>query len=123
MQTDLNHSGIDISFSGSTMITLFFNDHDLTVSNIGDSRAIMGKLTLINNINEWSFISLSNDHKPELPNEKERILKYGGIIEPRNHEGSKAPVRVWIDKNSGISMSRSLGDTNAKKVGVTWQPG
>ena len=59
------------------------------VANIGDSRAILSR----NN----QAVTLSNDHKPDLPVEKERIEKAGGYV----HNG-----RV----NNSLALSRSFGD-------------
>ena len=55
-----NESQIDLNFSGSTCISVYFHKTSLFCANVGDSRAILGKKT-----NErWSVIPLSRDHKP-----------------------------------------------------------
>ena len=60
--TKLNdESNIDLNYSGSTVISIFFNKTNLYCANVGDSRAIIGKR---NNNDRWSVIPLSRDHKP-----------------------------------------------------------
>lgn len=66
----------------------------MIVSNAGDSQAYAKK--------NGSFISLNNIHVPNLPGEKERILKAGGHV---NGEG-----RI----NECLNVSRSIGDLDFK---------
>jgi len=77
--------------------------------------------------NNWNFINLSFDHKPEVSFERERIIKQGGRIDYiLSSEGQPmGPLRVWLsnENNCGIAMTRSIGDKTAKSVGVTWEPG
>ena len=69
-------------------------------------------------------IELSYDHKPTRPDEKERIIKSGGKIEKCYHDNKvEGPYRVWIDEDGpGISITRSLGDLHAKKIGIISTP-
>jgi len=124
-QTRLINSMIDIEFSGSTLLVLFIKDCKLAVLNVGDSRAVVGKKSLVKKI--WEQSPLSKDHKPENLEENLRIVKAGGRIEKfKDLQGKESgPTRVWFSKDNsyGISMSRSLGDTIAKNYGVTWEPG
>ena len=60
---------------------------------------------------------LSNDHKPDLPAERDRILQAGGVVTAQG-PGGKPPSRVWADGRVGLAMSRSIGDGIAKKFGV-----
>lgn len=126
IQQVLENSFIDTGFSGSTLIALLILNNQIISSNIGDSRAILAK----KNDNSWNFLNLSYDHKPDIPLEKERILKQGGIIEPFKDEDGRflGPLRVWHSNgksgnNCGIAMTRSIGDKIVKSVGVTWEPG
>ena len=50
----------------------------------------------------WEISGLSRDHKPDIPAEKERILKQGGRIEPfkDEHGNPLGPMRVWLPKQS-----------------------
>ncbi|MFN9905270.1 MAG: hypothetical protein ACK56F_03970 [bacterium] len=68
----------------------------MITANLGDSRAI-----LINrNENNWGFHNLTNDHSPNLKEEKQRILNAGGKVEKLKDPiaGYIGPYRVW-EKN------------------------
>ena len=71
---------------------------------------------------------MSNDHKPELPDEKARILGMGGRIDSfhdaDNDNAPLGPQRVWLLEQDmpGLAMSRSLGDVLAHSVGVSSLP-
>lgn len=70
----------------------------LTVANCGDSRAVLCR--------GGKAVDLSEDHKPELPREEERIKKAGGhvaLIGPCHR------VDGW-----GLNLSRALGDFHYK---------
>lgn len=127
LESSLATSSIDVSFSGSTMIVIFIQKNTLYIANVGDSRAILGRKNTFDS-KKWDAIALSQDHKPDLFLEKERIEKKGGIVEIRKLSDSIFThnlARAWIPhkKTFGLSMSRSLGDLIAKKFGVIWEPG
>lgn len=77
----------------------------------------------INN-KEKLAIELSYDHKPTRQEEKDRILRCGGKIEKLIHDGQPVgPYRVWADdEGPGIAMTRTLGDLQAKKIGLISEP-
>ena len=62
-QEALKTSGIDVSLSGSTACTALKRGRQLLVSNVGDSRAVLG--TLEPGGTKWVARDLSNDHKPD----------------------------------------------------------
>ena len=98
--------------SGSTVVLTHINQNKIICINCGDSRAI-----LISS-NDNNVKAISRDHKPELPDEKSRILNAGGRVDKIFGMG---PFRVWF-KNAdypGLAMSRSIGDGYAHKVGVS----
>jgi len=72
--------------------------------------------------------ALNRDHKPELKDEAERILKRGGRIDSfRDYYNNGEPIgpqRVWLPNEElpGLAMSRSMGDKVAHSVGVTAEP-
>eukprot|EP01083_Nonionella_stella_P215772 776277_1 len=114
---------INATFSGSTCITTFLHDGVLYTANVGDSRAILGRL---NKSNKIEAVALSIDQKPEMPEERKRIMKAGGRVQPctgpmGNHIG---PHRVWLGRQDipGLAMSRSFGDEVARTVGVISKP-
>ena len=101
--------------SGSTAVITFINNEKIICANCGDSRAI-----LISE-NENKIIPLSRDHKPELPDEKKRIIMNGGRVDKIFGMG---PYRVWFKdaEYPGLAMSRSIGDGYAHKIGVIHEP-
>ena len=110
----LNSKNFDVFYSGSTVVLTHISKEKIICANCGDSRAI-----LITNNN--SIIKMSRDHKPNLPDEKKRIINNGGRVDKIYGMG---PYRVW-SKNGGypgLAMSRSIGDTLAHKVGVSDMP-
>lgn len=70
---------------------------------------------------------LSEDHKPTLPKETERIKAAGGRIETfKGPNGENlGPGRVWLqnEDSPGLAMSRSLGDYQAHSIGIIPEPG
>ena len=64
--------------SGCTAVTVLQYKNELYCANTGDSRAITIKFT---SQCEWKQIELSKDHKPEIPEEKARIVASGGRVE------------------------------------------
>ena len=119
LQNQLIHaSNINIEFSGSTCILLFIINNCIIMSNTGDSRAIIVSKSFKGN----AFVTqMSTDHKPDLPREKERIVKAKGEV---FRESQGEPYRVWCKGKDypGIAMSRSLGDAVAKGIGVCCEP-
>lgn len=63
--------------SGTTCVTTFFSGNKIYVANAGDSRCIICSHT-----DEGLTVEqLSRDHKPDLEEESQRILKKNGKIE------------------------------------------
>lgn len=124
-QEDLLKRQFDSNSSGSTVCTLILNGKHMYCSNVGDSRAIMCSSTDNSN---WRVSQLTKDHKPTEKEEKERILKCKGKVERcfnEEHTKEIGPYRVWFiedTKGPGLAMSRSLGDTYAKEIGVIAEP-
>lgn len=71
--------GIDITFSGCTCVTVLISGSNIWCANIGDSRAIFIGQSYTG---KWTITELSNDHKPDLPSEKKRILACKGRVQP-----------------------------------------
>lgn len=109
INSSLSFNGME---SGSTVVMTFVSNDKIICANCGDSRAI-----LISE-DENKIIALSRDHKPELPDEKKRILESGGRVDKIYGMG---PFRVWFKDADypGLAMSRSIGDGYAHKVGVS----
>lgn len=119
-ESKLKSSGIDYSNSGTCAISVFIFKNICYIANLGDSRAVLFRHTP----KEKLAIELSYDHKPIRPDEKERIQRCGGKIERLIHDGVPVgPYRVWADdEGPGIAMTRTLGDLQAKKIGLISDP-
>lgn len=99
---------------------MFFDGSDIYTANAGDSRAILCSYTEEGGL---EVTQITDDHKPDLPEEAARIHKKGGRIEAfKDWNGEPiGPMRVWVknDEIPGLAMSRSFGDRIAHSVGVS----
>jgi len=112
---------IDTEFSGTTLSMAIIRGNTITGVNIGDSRVIIGK-SVNGEIVEEEF---TRDHKPDLPEEKQRIVEAGGrVFAVEYDDGIDGPPRVWLGHMDvpGLAMSRSLGDSVAHTAGVSSEP-
>eukprot|EP01038_Epipyxis_sp_PR26KG_P007468 gene7468-10179_t len=115
-----NVQTIEYGGSGSTCIVVYLRKKDIYVANVGDSRAVIGYR---NDLNKIIAKDLSRDHKPDDPDENERIVRCGGFVCPPPFPGHSA--RVYKDAKFlvyGLAMSRSIGDFDVKKIGVIAEP-
>jgi serine/threonine protein phosphatase PrpC len=121
-ETELKSLYIDVNFSGTTCILVIIINDKIICANCGDSRAIM---TIEGKDKRNQVVQISRDHKPDLLDEKQRILKANGWVEKYNQNGLLlGPFRVFV-KNEyypGLAMSRSIGDFIAGSVGVISEP-
>lgn len=93
--------------SGSTAtVCVIRNGAELAVAHVGDSRALLCR--------KASALQLTEDHEPESAKERERIEQCGGRI----MWSSVGRPRV----NGILEMTRSIGDIDLKKCGVTAEP-
>merc|ERR1719240_950762 len=89
----------------------------MLVANVGDSRAVLCQIDSQNALT--SAVDLTVDHKPNLPEERERIEKAGGQVVFDGFFN----YRVYSsDGHGGLNMSRALGDTTSHEAGVTEVP-
>lgn len=84
-----NDEQIKEQMAGSTAITTLIRDGKLYCANAGDSRAIASK--------NGQLVQLSHDHKPNNPEEMDRIYNAGGWVE-------------FNRVNGNLALSRALGD-------------
>lgn len=97
--------------AGSCALIIFLVDQQLYVGNIGDSRLVASRH------GGKEALALTQDHKPNYPGEKARILSHGGEVrrslgdpqKPLSEENS--PFRLYP---GGLSVSRAFGDFTAK---------
>ena len=114
----------DYNLSGTTCNIVFQFDKHLVCANTGDSRSIL----VFDNgdLKNQGIFPLSIDHKPNLPNEFQRIQENGGMVDQIiDMFGNKiGPPRVFKvgTRFPGLAMSRSLGDLFAKECGVIPTP-
>lgn len=78
---------------GCTACVCIVTSKEVICANAGDSRAVLCK--------KGVAVPLSEDHKPENPEEKERIVKAGGFVEENRVKGM-------------LNLSRALGDLEYK---------
>ena len=121
IENKLNKSRIDNYTSGTCCNLVLICGGKCFVANLGDSRAVLCRQVDPQNI---KTIDLSSDHKPTRPDEKERVLKMGGVIESTDYEGEViGPPRVWTkERDIGIAMTRAMGDLYGKKAGLISEP-
>ena len=79
--------------SGCTCVCAIITPNYVVCANVGDSRCVVGSST--------DTVSLTEDHKPDLAEEKERIEKAGGFVQ-------------FNRVNGELAMSRALGDFRYK---------
>ena len=80
--------------AGCTSVVALAVRNKLYVANAGDSRCVLCR--------DGRAIELSIDHKPELPQERDRITKAGGYVDDGRVMGN-------------LNLSRSIGDLEYKK--------
>lgn len=107
--------------SGSCAIVALIVESTLYIANVGDSRAVLS-------MDRGSrYEDLSNDHKPNDPNERSRIFSHGGKIFSQTGSnfssyafGENAIDVIHRVMPGRLSVSRTFGDAETKlsKVGV-----
>lgn len=93
--------------SGTTATVCILKDsRTLIIGHVGDSRGIMCK--------NGSSVTLTSDHNANDVLERKRIIDSGGHI---THDSLGRQL-----VNGTLAMTRSIGDLNLKKYGVTAEP-
>ncbi|EEE57341.1 hypothetical protein OsJ_07462 [Oryza sativa Japonica Group] len=101
------------SYEGSTACVVIIRGNQITVGNVGDSRCVLSK--------NGQAIDLSTDHKPNVPLERQRILRVGGQVwrEKFPAKDSGGEIREqWGPYciEGKLSTSRALGDFAYKNI-------
>lgn len=111
----LSTSAVDVYVSGSTAIIAFLRGPRVYVANVGDSRAVLARTAADGALRA---LDLSNDQKPDRPDEQARIVAAGGRV------FEWGVPRVWLKDVDmpGLAMARSFGDLAAESVGVFAEP-
>jgi len=121
VEKKLHSAGIESYNSGTCCICMLIHKSKCYIINLGDSRAVLCRKRLNG---DPQTIELSEDHKPTRPDERDRIIRSGGIIESVYYDGSPiGPLRVWTKaRDAGIAMTRSMGDDHGKPAGLISEP-
>ena len=125
----LKNAEFDAFGSGSTCILIIHIGHHILCANVGDSRALVAydDNKEDQELNYLEQAQLSIDYKPDLEEEKNRILLSGGVVEQMQNQFGEGvgPYRVWVkgEDYPGLAMSRSIGDLKGKTIGVISEPG
>lgn len=94
----LGVSGIDVRHSGTTACTVQLVGDELIVANVGDSRAVLGRLEPQPGAPGRARAvgcDLSIDHKPDSEAELRRITRLGGKVAPMHVAGARmTPTRT-----------------------------
>lgn len=116
--------------SGSTAIVAVKRGHMLHIANTGDSLAFVVRRDRSTGATE--IVYRTKQHKPDLPEERERIEGKGGevLMPPAWAVGDSPRVLTPLTKEEedlgvlpiGLAMSRSIGDRELKSVGVIAEP-
>eukprot|EP00347_Sterkiella_histriomuscorum_P007556 403348465 len=119
----------DVQLSGSTLLLCIVTPTTIVTANCGDSRCVLYA-------SDGSIILETNDHKPNRPDEKQRIeqqfkgrvKRQGELHSEYRHQNQNSledqPYRVWAKEIDmpGLAMSRSIGDSMSKLLGVIADP-
>lgn len=90
--------------SGTTAVNFYLRNSKMFYANAGDARLVI--------IGEYGARQLTEDHRLDNQEEKERVLKCGGIIMP-----------PYVYKGGlGLMPTRTLGDEYFKDVGIIAAP-
>jgi len=138
--TALAQSAIDDQQSGTTAVTAYFDGLDLLVSNVGDSRVMLGSMDAQGKL---IHKALSTDQTPYRRDERERVKACGARVmtadqidgvEPIHEDWDCAlgdeiddggdPPRIWAQDQEypGTAFTRSIGDSLAESLGVMAEP-
>eukprot|EP01094_Clydonella_sp_ATCC50884_P009018 TRINITY_DN18550_c0_g1_i1.p1 TRINITY_DN18550_c0_g1~~TRINITY_DN18550_c0_g1_i1.p1 ORF type:complete len:409 (-),score=151.89 TRINITY_DN18550_c0_g1_i1:658-1884(-) len=111
LQTDEEFLSSATSLDDGTTVVFAVLDTasgELWVANAGDSRGIICRRGI--------GVALSEDHKPDRPDERQRIEAQGGMVQQATLFGKHmGPYRVYTGRRTGgLAVSRGLGDAHLK---------
>jgi len=116
---------IDATRSGTTCSVVLhcIQQNMLYIAHVGDSRVVLGR----QNNGKCEAIDLTIDHKPDLPEERARIEKGGGVVIFDGGWNYRVFAKDKIDSRGkrypGLNMSRAMGDLNGfNDAGISATP-
>lgn len=114
--------------SGSTGISVLRRGDLLYISNIGDSVAFVASYDdTLSPQSNLQIVYSAKPHKPDTPSERKRIEEKGGRVLDPPFKGASARLMIPVKVGSqtfefGLAMSRSFGDKDGEKVGLSAMP-
>ncbi len=108
--------------AGCTGISVLKKDNSLYFSNLGDSVGFVVSYDKRQDVIE--IIYTTKPHKPDSPSERKRIEEKGGRVIDPPLPGYTARLAIPTDNGMeiGLAMSRSFGDLDGEKVGLSAEP-
>jgi len=104
------------SNSGTTLVAWLLTDtYNLHIASVGDS---VCHFVCFDKFGKRMTEFRTSPHRCEIPSEKTRLEAAGAIIQ----DGRVWRINVDGRRELGLAMSRSLGDTSAKAIGVSAEP-
>mmetsp|Transcript_128326 Transcript_128326/g.411251 ORF Transcript_128326/g.411251 Transcript_128326/m.411251 type:complete len:783 (+) Transcript_128326:350-2698(+) len=99
---------VNIEASGAAGTMLVFEGPRIHIAHIGDSSAMVASW----NRHDSRLVHGTNDHKPQLPGEKERLEQAGMEVRQVDPDDENS-CRIYLPglKYPGLTMSRCFGDT------------
>ena len=102
---------------GSTLCSVIVREKMIISTNVGDSRAVLGR-------KEGTAVDLTRDHTPYDPIEKARIEAAGLTtqkIGDFDKDGKPVPGKGCVRINHGITLARTIG-YSSDRPGITPEP-
>jgi len=101
---------VNVDASGASCTVLVLQEQTVHIAFIGDSRVMLGSW----NRRDTRMIFCSKDHKPELPDERQRLEAAGSEVREVEHNS----YRIYLPGSTfpGLTMSRAFGDTACSGV-------
>mmetsp|Transcript_89666 Transcript_89666/g.254199 ORF Transcript_89666/g.254199 Transcript_89666/m.254199 type:complete len:870 (+) Transcript_89666:86-2695(+) len=93
----------------------------LFVAHVGDSRAILAS-NRGGDTSAFTVTALTRDHRPEDPEEAERVRQVGGEIRKLRENSGATRVFAKNQDRPALALTRSLGASAALDAGVTAEP-
>jgi serine/threonine protein phosphatase PrpC len=119
IQSETDEKRLDATASGTTCTIVVQRGSAIWIASVGDSRAVVAVTEADGSL---SVSVESVDHKPDIPSERERINRLGGVV-------VKPPMdvnhRVYVKgfRFPGLAMSRALGDLiGYHRAGISAEP-
>ncbi|KAL8434071.1 hypothetical protein Efla_001543 [Eimeria flavescens] len=114
-------------YASSTSVTAILAGGFAAVGHLGDSRVAIGVEGPDGGV-EGSFLTV--DHKPNMPQEQERIISSGGSVEYLHNHNNKPFIRggdFGVRKSKGeqpmqLQYSRAFGGKDLKGYGLSAEP-